>query len=62
MKPSQGIQLSPTEMRLIQAYRSVDDYSQEFLLRLTQSTAEDSMFKRQQEKRPILRLIAGGGK
>jgi hypothetical protein len=54
-----GLQLTPSEVRLICAYRNLCDDSQELMLDTAEICAIDPMLMRQQAK-PQFRVIAGG--
>lgn len=54
-----GFELTPDEMKLIQAYRKVGDVTQQTMVRVAQMFAQNDMLVRRQPK-PTLALIAGG--
>lgn len=49
--------LTPAEMRLIQAYRLIEDTAQEFILDVSIAFSENDEHRR--HKQPALRLVSG---
>lgn len=60
MAESNITSLSPSEMRLIQAYRKLDEEVQDYFVQHAESCAENDKLKRPTPKKPAFRLIDCG--